>query len=36
VSGTEMYGNKRADCSADWYRVVGELLAVRSVVLPEL
>jgi len=24
VSGTEMYGNEWAGCSADWYRGVGE------------
>ena len=24
VSGTEMYGNEWAGCSADWYSAVGE------------
>ena len=28
VSGTEMYGNEWAGCSADWYSAVGELFAV--------
>jgi len=36
VSGTEMYGKEWADCSADWHSVVGLLLAVRSVGLPEI